>query len=130
LRTVFRQKSQDFVNCLNECRNATLSQRTIALLKRAKTHVLRDSEPTKLCAFNNAADRTNEVRLSSLPGEVKKYHANDSGTESFVTQLQKNCQAPTVLELKIGAKVILLKNIDVEGYERERGRYQCFPLGI
>jgi len=114
LQTVFRQKNQEFVTCLNECRNATLSSKTCALLSGARQHRLNDPEPTKLCAFNNAADRTNQVRLNSLSGNITKFTAIDKGQEMYVQQLQKNSQAPTNLELKLGAKVILLKNLDLD----------------
>jgi DNA helicase Pif1, 2B domain len=47
-------------------------------------------------------------------GEVVQYLALDRGIPNYVQQLKKYCQAPDCLRLKLGAQVMLLKNLAVE----------------
>ena len=51
--------------------------------------------------------------LGKLPSEVVEYKAADEGSDDYLKQLQKHCQAPTILTLKVGAQVMLLKNLSV-----------------
>ena len=44
-----------------------------------------------------------------------RYAAQDDGDGSFLDSLKKNCPAPEVLRLRIGAQVMLLKNLDAVG---------------
>lgn len=41
-------------------------------------------------------------------------HVAAPGSDGFLKQLQKSCQAPDRLQLKVGTQVILLKNISVD----------------
>jgi ATP-dependent DNA helicase PIF1 len=52
--------------------------------------------------------------LAQLPGEAKIFTAQDGGIEPFLKELQNNCPAPGVLELKLNAQVLLVKNIDAK----------------
>ena len=58
-------------------------------------------------------DAVNNTKLASLPGEVFTFEARDSGSPTALQSLTKSCTARKTLELKIGAQVILLKNVDV-----------------
>ena len=115
LRQVFRQTNQEFVQILNELRTATLSPSSKARLASAAQHKLVDPEPTRLCTRNETADALNRERLRGLPGTVATFDAVDTGEQYFKDQLNKNSSAPARLELKVGAKVILLKNIAIDG---------------
>eukprot|EP00903_Cladosiphon_okamuranus_P022385 g20588.t2 len=70
------------------------------------------------CAFsslpdkNEDVDRLNVEELGKLQGEPEFYDASDSGDPTYLKQLQKHCAAGERIELKIGAKVLLLKNLD------------------
>ena len=58
-------------------------------------------------------------RLSELTSENKNFISVDgigeSGTQFDLKHLQKNCPATDNLVLKIGARVMLLKNLDTTG---------------
>ncbi len=58
----------------------------------------------------------NAAKLAALTGAVKTYVAKDDGQDHHIEAFNKNCPAPKVLELKIGAQVMLLKNLDTEEY--------------
>ena len=60
-------------------------------------------------------DQYNSHALAQLPDpHCITYKAIDEGQDVYLKQLQKNCQAPAVLPLKVGAQVMLLKNLSVE----------------
>jgi ATP-dependent DNA helicase PIF1 len=52
-----------------------------------------------------------------MTGEIHRFEAQDEAkvpNNPHMKSLQNNCPAPTVLELKIGAQVMLLRNLDFE----------------
>jgi ATP-dependent DNA helicase PIF1 len=53
-------------------------------------------------------DNENFARLAKLPGETRVYIAKDHGN----SQVLEHCIAPTRLILKVGAQVMLVKNIE------------------
>jgi ATP-dependent exoDNAse (exonuclease V) alpha subunit len=71
-------------------------------------------EPVRIFCKNFDVDRHNKEQLDKLTTPSKIYTARDHGAPHFIESLEKNCPAPKVLELKIGAQVILLSNLDVE----------------
>jgi ATP-dependent DNA helicase PIF1 len=69
------------------------------------------------CRFPTRAevDRANFVRLKGLKGQSRTFKAVDSGKitdEVQRTKLLSNCMAPQEIELKTGAQVMLIKNLD------------------
>ena len=66
---------------------------------------------TRLFALNESVDQYNTSALAQLPDtNCITYKAIDEGQDVYLKQLQKNCQAPAVLPLKVGAQVMLLKD--------------------
>lgn len=57
-------------------------------------------------------ESSNERRLRALPGQVYKYDAYDSGEPTIRERLLQNMMAPKSIELKKGAQVMLIKNMD------------------
>ncbi|KAH8859754.1 ATP-dependent DNA helicase PIF1 [Schistosoma japonicum] len=68
---------------------------------------------TRLCTHRADADAWNQRKLDELPGSCKTYRSQDKGVEkgNSIT-LDSACPAPSVLNLKIGAQVMLLRNLD------------------
>lgn len=64
-------------------------------------------EAVKLYPQNAPADIDNERRLGALEGTPSVYVANDSAAGKM-----DGCLAPPSLQLKVGAQVMLLKNLD------------------
>ncbi|CAM9772095.1 unnamed protein product [Ectocarpus sp. 4 AP-2014] len=67
---------------------------------------------TRLFSRNEDVDRLNVEELQKLQGRAEFYEAEDNGDQMYLTQLQKHCAAGQTIELKVGAKVLLLKNLD------------------
>ena len=57
-------------------------------------------------------EATNTVKLSELPGEQRDYEAADSDT-SNTEHIDSVCPAVNSLGLKVGAQVMLIRNLDV-----------------
>ena len=69
--------------------------------------------PTKLYARNNAVDAYNNGELEKLDEQLKEFRARDTGRDPHLTQLKNGTKAPELLQLAIGAQVMLLKNLEV-----------------
>ena len=57
-------------------------------------------------------DRSNESRLRNLPGAVRRYDATDTVDPNIRDKLLQNMMAPKAIDLKKGAQVMLIKNMD------------------
>ncbi|CAO3669897.1 unnamed protein product [Rhizopus stolonifer] len=112
LTRVFRQKDETFVRILNEMRLGVLSQQAIDTFKSLsrKPAGIKEIEPTELYPLRNEVDLSNKLRLNALKGEVTEFKAIDKGDPRKVTQ----CIAPEVIQLKLHAQVMLLKNYDID----------------
>lgn len=125
LKQVFRQQSDTtLMTILDEARVGELSNKSAQLLKRHETlpsaafgsNNKSDTNiiPTLLECRNKNVDQANEREMAKLEGTVHTFQSKDrSINETYRNQL-KNCQAPAKLDLKVGAQVLLLKNIDLE----------------
>lgn len=116
LRRVHRQTDRDFVDILN---NIRLGQVTPEIVQRLSSTSKQKIEaagilPTTLCSQNMDADIINQNKLSELPGEAKTFTAQDNDP-AYTKQLDQQTPVPGKLVLKIGAQVMLLKNVSVSG---------------
>jgi len=110
LTHVFRQKDEEFVRMLNEMRLNDMSPRTIEKfrsLSRTPSYADNSIEPTRLYSLRNQVDAANNDRLQHLKGPIHRYTASDWGDASKLN----GCMAPTELELKLDAQVMLIKNL-------------------
>eukprot|EP00834_Sanchytrium_tribonematis_P003663 NODE_150_length_15491_cov_0.365644.p3 type:complete len:573 gc:universal NODE_150_length_15491_cov_0.365644:8864-10582(+) len=115
LNTIYRQTNSKFVSMLNEIRNNKASDETIKLLQRQSSLNICEKDGikcTKLYSRNKQVDQLNGVELSKLPGKERTFTGELSGESSLKKFLLQNSRAPLNLPLKVGAQVMLLKNID------------------
>lgn len=117
LTEVFRQKDPVFANMLNEMRLGKITNETIMAFKKLnRTPAFEDGlTATELFPTRNEVDNSNAFRMRDLVGKIYRYEATDTGTIQDVVQrdrLLSNMMAPKVLELKKGAQVMLIKNMD------------------
>ncbi|KAI8613849.1 hypothetical protein BC830DRAFT_431946 [Chytriomyces sp. MP71] len=72
-------------------------------------------EPVELFALRHQVDEANRLRLAKIPGVSATYVAVDAGVSSAqVSKLTDACLAPSLLTLKAGVQVMLLKNLKDE----------------
>jgi ATP-dependent DNA helicase PIF1 len=115
LTRVFRQRDPAFVALLAELRVGHVGEETMRRLGARvgavpPPHVV----PTKLRGTNREVDEENTVAYRRLGSEKRDYPAQDEGTDAReLAALRRNCPAPQTVSLRLGASVLLLKNVDV-----------------
>ncbi|KAG2075731.1 hypothetical protein BDR04DRAFT_861224 [Suillus decipiens] len=102
---------------LNEMRFGRLSQGSIARFKSLSRPINDDDGlgATELFPRREDVERSNNGRMSHLQTEQKVYLATDGGTIADPNQRDKmlaNFMAPKKLVLRVGAQVMLIKNMD------------------
>ncbi|KAM9183174.1 ATP-dependent DNA helicase PIF1 [Dugong dugon] len=114
LTEVWRQADQAFISLLQAVRLGRCSDEVTRQLRSTATHkVGRDGiVATRLCTHQDDVALTNERRLQELPGKVHSFEAMDSDPEQ-AQALDAQCPASRLLQLKLGAQVMLVKNLAV-----------------
>ena len=75
-----------------------------------------DYAPTRLYTHNTDVDKENNDELLNLDGKIFEYDMKTRGNKNLVELLKKGCLTGEKLKLKIGAKVMFIKNNFEEGY--------------
>uniref|UniRef100_A0A8C0K7A5 ATP-dependent DNA helicase PIF1 n=1 Tax=Canis lupus dingo TaxID=286419 RepID=A0A8C0K7A5_CANLU len=114
LTEVWRQADQTFISLLQAVRLGRCSDEVTRQLQATASHkVGRDGiVATRLCTHQDDVALTNEKRLQELPGEVHSFKAMDSDPKQART-LDAQCPVSQILQLKLGAQVMLVKNLAV-----------------
>lgn len=114
LRKVHRQKDCKFVDILNSIRIGRVTNEIAETLKATASQKIEKDGimATRLCSHVREADDINETQLDKLPGPGKVFVAQDS-SESVTGMLDQLVPVPHKLTLKIGAQVMLLKNVNI-----------------
>jgi len=106
-----RQNDDVFLGVLNDIRNNNVSEDTLLHLKgRYNKEAVSSVSPTKLSTHNVNVDEINNIELGKIKGEEKVFDMTSRGKANIVEALKKSCLAPERLVLKIGAKVMFVKN--------------------
>ncbi|KAN0079198.1 P-loop containing nucleoside triphosphate hydrolase protein [Elaphomyces granulatus] len=131
LTHIFRQKDPEFAAMLNEMRLGKISPRTVEAFKKLSRPLdFHDSiEATELFPTRMEVENANRLRMSRLSGETMTFNAVDSGAiqdKQFRDKLLANCMAPQVIQLKKGAQVMLIKNMEDSLVNGSLGRVAAF----
>lgn len=105
---IFRQKDIEFIQLLNEVRNNRLSAESLALLGKCYNPFFvpaPDDTYIILTTHNYKADRINREELDKIKSGTKIFEAVVTGDFP-----ERSFPADDKLELKIGAKVMFLRN--------------------
>jgi ATP-dependent DNA helicase PIF1 len=111
LTHVFRQADAAFIDMLATVRNGTATTAPLALRAACSRPLnLEDGIlATRLFTHRADVDVLNARELSQLPGQEVRFDARDSGDAAT---LAGACPAPRTLRLKVGAQVMLCKNLN------------------
>jgi ATP-dependent exoDNAse (exonuclease V) alpha subunit len=111
----FRQDDDKLTSILNAIRSGEVEEDHFEMLKEAheKAHT---EDHIKLYTHNENVDEINMQAFKKMPGEVRSYHMVTKGKAQLLASLKNNCLAEEVLQLKVGAKVICIKNAQDRSY--------------
>ncbi|ETS73595.1 hypothetical protein PFICI_14541 [Pestalotiopsis fici W106-1] len=114
LTQVFRQKDHEFAEMLNEMRLGRVSEQTVQTFRSLSRPLVYDDgiTATELFPTRGEVESSNSMRLRALPGEIRTFAAQDSGDPNIRDKLLENMMAPKTIDLKKGAQVMLIKNLD------------------
>lgn len=118
LKQIFRQKDARFIGLLQRMRVGELTQEDLDTLRSRvgiKLEHPEGMEPLLITSLNAEVDQRNQRGLDALPGPrvsfegiMEARHMDADGYQA--EDLKKNCNAPRVLQLKVGAHVRFLLN--------------------
>lgn len=119
----YRQEDNTLTNILNMIRSASEDiYDSLEALNDTKENEL--ISPVKLYSHNRDVDNINNMSYKALNGGVENiYEMITKGKKNLVDSLKQNILAPEILKLKLGAKVMFIKNDKL-------GRYQNGSLGV
>lgn len=113
----FRQSDTKLTTILNEIRNNSVSESTMEYFRsRYKKGFDETISPTKLYTHNENVDSINEAELGKLSSDTEVYTMSSRGNDTLIQALKKGCLSPETLRLKVGAKVMFVKNNYEKGY--------------
>ncbi len=119
LEEQYRQTDDRATMVLNDIRANRVSEDTQTYLRECFLENKKDisiTEPTRLYTHNIDVDVVNTKELTKIQGKEKSFTMHSRGNETLVSILKKSCLAPEVLNLKVGARVMFIKNNLEEGY--------------
>ncbi|MGG7035881.1 MAG: helix-turn-helix domain-containing protein [Flavobacterium sp.] len=108
LSKIFRQTDEQFISVLNNLRNNQISQQDISVLNqfvKPDFDLKANKGYITLTTHNSKADTINSTSLIDLKGKLVKYKAEI--VDDFP---EKIYPLESVLELKVGAQVMFIKN--------------------
>lgn len=111
-----RQNDEMLLEILSSMRSGDIRRRHAeALLARAEVD-MGESEITELHTVNVDVDRINQAKLRQLEGDLVSYQSTHTGSDNYVQTLGRSVLAPEVLELKLGALVMAVRNDSAKRY--------------
>jgi ATP-dependent DNA helicase PIF1 len=106
LSTIYRQTEREFIDILNRVRNKQTTQEDIDRLNQCRTEGEEFLEGyIYLTAINEQADKINQYKLNEIEGQSVYFKGTTTGNFS-----EKHFPAADQLEMKTGARVMLLNN--------------------
>ncbi len=115
LSTQFRQWDDPLRNILSDIRSWNISEITLHQLS-SRCIWIEDNDHTELFTKNISVDTYNIEKLHQIPSESLEFFMETKGPEKLVESLKKWCLAPEKLTLKIGTRVMFVKNNFESGY--------------
>ncbi|MFA6104407.1 MAG: DEAD/DEAH box helicase [Victivallaceae bacterium] len=106
---IFRQgeDEKEYIACLNNVRLAKQNEESVNFLNQ-RVRNCTDNSAAHLFPHNRDVDKKNQEAIEKLPGDPIFFKSKKSGSYAKVNE--KELPAPSLLQLKIGAKVMFVNN--------------------
>lgn len=116
LKQVFRQKDDRFSRMLSSIREGAVTDEISKEFKSLSRplKVPYEITPTELFPLRKDVDVSNNIKMKNLPGKLRTYLAVDEyvTAQAREAEILRNMMCPERLDFKIGAQVMLIKNLD------------------
>lgn len=113
----YRHTDNQLNSILNEIRSAAVSANSKDILISTQHTNLEDRGVlTKLYTHNVDVDRINTEQLNMLEGKPMIFRASTKGNKKILETFKRSVLASEIINLKIGAKVMFVKNNPESGY--------------
>lgn len=126
LNKSYRQQEKEFIEALSHMRTNSLNESDIALFNSRNVENKEDSNMLHIFSTNEEADAYNKAKFDSIDSPIEDFLSDDgvlrgddyiynnfSETENKILEIfNKNCRFDKELRFKLGAKVMLLSNLD------------------
>ena len=115
LTKIYRQQDKKFIDMLDNVRDGYISRDQVQLITALQRPLCSHDGilPTMLKSLNLNVFKHNQNNLKLLGNRIMSFVAVDSGTEIHLTNLKKSCKVSDIIQLAVGAQVILTRNLDV-----------------
>lgn len=113
LDKAYRQKDTELLTILNAIRNNSVTEEIKTMVNRQIDAKLENF--TVVFTHNQDVDFFNNTELKKIKAKSFFYSMGAKGERFAIETLKRNCLSPEMLEVKIGAKVMVTKNIFDEG---------------
>ncbi len=122
----FRQEDDKLSSILNAIRSGEVEEEHFEYLKEANS-TKHTEDHIKLYTHNENVDEINRKEFDLVEGDIKTYQMITKGKANILESLKNNCLAEETLQLKIGAKVICIKNsVDRSYVNGSMGKVESF----
>lgn len=110
LTTEYRHTGDSLSLLLRDMRSGILEDHhKKSLLSSTKKSVAHTTH-TKLFTHNEDVDRINDAEYSLIKDDEKVFEMSTKGKANLIDSLIQNCLAPEILKLKVGTRVMFVKN--------------------
>lgn len=110
LGEIFRQSDEEFKEILNAIRIGEVTQEMLDRLNQAGNRFPPHDDVIRLATINASVDSVNRERMARLTTKPKTFEAIFSASDE--SAFGKTLPAEPLLELKVGAQVMFIKNDD------------------
>lgn len=108
LTTQYRQSADELSNILNAIRDKSISDAHLHWLNESAESDIKNA--TMLYTHNVNVELENTKQLNALKGSKEKFKSSGKGNKLLLENLRQTVLCPSDLELKVGAKVMFVKN--------------------
>lgn len=113
----YRQEGGKLLDVLNDIRDGEISIQSREVLEERMTdNASHEEDAVVLHTHNKNVDARNSEELSKLDTEGVTYEMTSAGRANIVETLKKSVLAPEELKLKVGARVMFVKNSPEQEY--------------